>query len=176
MPIDSLAMARCAVLDAVAAVLGSLRLMSAARMLACLPSAAMQPGGARIPGTSYELEPAQAAAVMIDLIGETGARFAPLLRALAAGDVAARSAILRGAPSPTVASLYPHAADISPSSPEDEMQTACERLTRAIEALWEARQARALLERVNRWAANPADFDHLPLQYFIAQFVRNAPP
>jgi hypothetical protein len=174
-PIDPIAIARSAVLDAVATVILSLRERESAQVLARIPPTAMLPGGARVVGTSYELEPAMAAAVMTSIVGDAGAQFGRLLRALAKGDADARLAVLKGTPPPTVSALYPHCAGI-PLPPGGRPEQAFGRLATSIEGMWGPRQVQKLLEQIDRWLANPVELDDMPLQRFVAQFVRNAPP
>lgn len=174
-PNDSLAVARSAVLDAVATVMLSLREHHVGQVLARIPPTAMLPGGARVVGTSYELEPAMAAALMSSVVGEEGAQFGRLLRALAKGDADARMAVLKGTAPPTVSALYPHCEGI-PLPPGGRPEQAFGKLANAIEGMWGPRQVQKLLEQIDRWIANPAELDELPLQRFVAQFVRNAPP
>jgi hypothetical protein len=172
---DSLAVARSAVLDAVATVILSLREHRAGQVLARVPPTAMLPGGARVVGTSYELEPAMAAALMSSVVGDEGARFGHLLRALAKGDADARMAVLKGTAPPTVSALYAHCDGI-PLPAGGRPEQAFGKLATAIEGMWGPRQVQKLLEQIDRWIANPAELDELPLQRFVAQFVRNAPP
>lgn len=173
-PIEPIAIARSAVLDAVATVMLSLREHRSAEVLARIPPTAMLPGGARVVGTSYELDPAMAAAVMTSIVGEEGAQFGRLLRALAKGDADARMAVLKGAPPPTVAALYPHCEGI-PLPPGGRPEQAYGRLANAIEGMWGPRHVQSLLELIDRWLAAPAELDGTPVQRFVAQFVRNAP-
>jgi hypothetical protein len=177
--------ARGAVLDAVAAVMTSLCDSRAASVLASIPHTAMRPGGARVIGTSYELEPAMAAAVMMRLIGkddegdggdDEAAPLSALLHALTQGDADARIAVLKGAQPPAVLSLYPHAAGFTPLRSDALPGEACHRLANSIQRMWSAPQVQQRLEQINQWASNPATLDHMPLQRFIAQFVRNTPP
>ena len=168
-------MARSAVLNSIARVLEALREPDAVQVLARLPSTAMLPGGARVVGTSYELEPAMAAALMTSLVGTDGALLGRLLRALAKGDADARQAVLKGTAPPPVQALYAHCDGI-PAAPGERPQQAFGRLATAVEGMWGPLQVRRLLEQIDRWIASPGELDAMPLQRFVAQFVRNAPP
>ena len=93
-------------LTALAALLEALYDHSAVQVLSTLKPADMRSGGARIPGTSYELPPQTAARAMQQLAAMRGAEAASsLFVALADADVAARHAALTGAAPPVVAKL-----------------------------------------------------------------------
>src|SRR5262245_32315098 len=95
-------------LMALAALLEALYDRSAVEVLSTLKPADMRSGGARIPGTSYELPPQTAARAMQALAAMRGGQpAAALFGALADADVAARHAALTGVAPPVVASLYP---------------------------------------------------------------------
>lgn len=172
---DSKAIARSAVLDTIARVLEALREPQAAKVLSRLPSTAMVPGGARVVGTSYELEPAMAAALMSSLIGVENGSQSLLLRALAKGDADARLAVMKGTPPPVVGGLYAHCDGIA-LAPGGRPEQAFGRLASAIEGMWGPAQVRRLLEQIDLWIATPEELDTMPLQRFVAQFVRNSPP
>ena len=95
-------------LTSLATLLEALYDHSAVQVLATLKPADMRSGGARIPGTSYELPAATAARAMQQLAALRGGQAAAaMFAALADADVAARHAALTGAAPPVVASLYP---------------------------------------------------------------------
>src|SRR5690606_19047045 len=79
-----------------AALLESLYDAGAVAVLATLRPTDMRPGGARVPGTSYELEAGNAARAMRELLALRGVQADPLLQALAQADQVARYAVLAG--------------------------------------------------------------------------------
>src|SRR5690606_7219003 len=91
-----------------AALLDALYDQAAVQVLATLRPADMRPGGARVPGTSYELEADNAARAMRELLALRGVSADALVQALAQSDLVARYAVLAGQPPPTLATLYQH--------------------------------------------------------------------
>ena len=108
--------ARESLIDALAGGFESLRDPACAALIGPLVPGALMPGGARVPGTSLELDPAQAAfclGVMLcrsasahgELDLPHGCAAASLAALLAAADYRARKAIMEGNTPPTVRSV-----------------------------------------------------------------------
>jgi 2-methylcitrate dehydratase len=108
--------ARESLIDALAGGFESLRDPACAALLSPLVPGALMPGGARVPGTSLELDPAQAAfclGVMLCRSGSVdgelnlphGCAAASLGALLAAADYRARKAVMEGKAPPTVRSV-----------------------------------------------------------------------
>lgn len=170
------AKARAVVLHTVAALLEALQREEAVRELRQLSPRSMLPGGARVVGTSYELPVPAAAKLMTGLAGLVGVAPQPLLEALAAGDAEARMAVIKGAPPPQIATLYPHCADVPMPPLAADFGGAMRRLADVVETSFPPARIRKLFELFNEWYEQPETLDALPLQRFVAQFVRNAPP
>lgn len=168
---------RVALLHAVAALLEALQRDEAVAVLRGLSPRDMLPGGARVPGTSYELDPAHAAGVMGQLWSLVEAAPAPLLlAALAEADAAARRALVKGTPPPSVASLYPHSAGMALPALAQGLEGAVQRLSEAVQGSFTPAHARRTGASLAAWLATPQVLDELALQRFVAHFVRNAPP
>jgi hypothetical protein len=149
---------------------------SAVEVLCTLRPGDMRSGGARIPGTSYELPPATAARAMQQLVAQRGGRADALLAALAVADQDARFAALTGKSPPTLESLYMHCtADIAAAGSES-LRAALSRLYEAAQNVFTLTQMRRIDEQVYKWAEQPTEIDSEPVQRFVAQFIRNAPP
>lgn len=110
---SALETARHCLIDALTRGFEALRDPQCAALIGPIVPGAVMPGGARVPGTSLELEPAQAAFCISVMLcrpagGEQwpapgGARAADSLGAiLAAGDYQARKAVMEGKPPPSV--------------------------------------------------------------------------
>jgi hypothetical protein len=175
-PVDENAAARQRLLVVVAMLLETLFERSAVQVLSTLKPADMRSGGARIPGTSYELPAATAARAMQQLLALRGGHAAALFSALAEADMEARFAALTGKTPPAVGSLYMHCtADIAASGSES-IRDALIRLYDAAGKLFTLTQMRRIDELLFSWGQNPAEIDAMPIQKFVAQFVRNSPP
>jgi hypothetical protein len=175
MPTDvSLASQRVCLLLSLASLLEALREDAAVKELAGLKPGNMLPGGARVPGTSYELPTDVAALLMARLTMSRGEAPLAVLQALARADAEARHALLTGIAPPPVSSLYMHC----PQGPQGGMDfnAALRRLMKAAEALFTPTQALRLDELLASWEDEPATLDEMPVQRFVAQFIRNAPP
>lgn len=170
------AVARAVFIHTVSALMEALQRSEAVRELRQLSPRDMLPGGARVVGTSYELPVAGAAKLMSGLAGLVGSAPQPLLVALAAGDAEARQAVIKGTPPPTVASLYPHCADVPMPPLANDLRGALRRLTDVVESSFPPARIRKLFALIDEWFDNPDTLDTMPLQRFVAQFVRNAPP
>lgn len=158
-----------------AALLDALYDPEAVKVLATLRPADMRPGGARVPGTSYELEVDNAARAMRGLLSLRGVQADALLQALAQSDLTARYAMLAGQAPPTVASLYQHCTrDIAPPGSES-LEGALAALQAAAEKLFTPGQSRRIAALCARIRAEPVAFDAMPVQQYVAGFVRNAP-
>ena len=173
-PESSLSNARSCVVVSLAALLEALRETAAIKELSGLKPSGMLPGGARVPGTSYELPTDVAAQLMARLTVGRGEAPLALLQALARADAEARQAVLTGAAPPLIGSLYVHCAG-SPAGAVP-FETALQRLMSAADALFTPTQAQRLDDLLADWEEAPALLDALPVQRFVAQFVRNAPP
>jgi hypothetical protein len=173
---DSHEAARIAVLNTIASLLEALKQPEATRELAQLPPQGMLPGGARVVGTSYELPVEVATKLMAGLAALAGNAPQALLTALARGDADARLAVLKGQPPPTVSMLYAHCAGIEAPSQFADYRSALARIADVVETMFSPGQVRRLFELVDEWFEQPAALDAVPLQRFVAQFIRNAPP
>jgi hypothetical protein len=171
------AAARQRLLVVLATLLEALYDDSAVQVLATLKPADMRSGGARIPGTSYELPPHTATSAMQQLVEMRGCLEArPLLAALAEADVAARMAAITGKAPPTVASLYPFCTPPLDQKGSESLRAALLRLFQICEQMFTLTHMRRLDELLYNWGQAPQDLDTMPVQKFVAQFVRNAPP
>lgn len=142
-------------------------------VLASLKPADMRPGGARVPGTSYELPASIATRAMRELAALRGSAPDTLYAALAEADIAARLAALKGSEPPLLASLYVHCHP-DPQQPA-ALLPAMQRLYRAAEQLFTVTQLRRIDAQCQAWLAEPASLDATPVQQFVARFVRNCP-
>lgn len=158
-----------------AALLQGLYDPGAVKVLATLGPADMRPGGARVPGTSYELEAATAAQAMRGLLALTGVRADALVQALAEADMAARYAVLAGLPPPTLASLYQHCTRDTAAPGSDSLDAALKALHDIADKLLTPTQSRRIAQLCEQVRAQPASLDAMPVQQYIAGFVRNAP-
>jgi hypothetical protein len=98
--------ARCCFVQALAAGLRALRDPECMRLLGPVAPGAMMPGGARVPGTSFELDPVQAAFSIGTMVCWHGAAAADPCESLggilSVADYLARKAIMEGRAPPTV--------------------------------------------------------------------------
>jgi hypothetical protein len=171
---DANAIARQRLLVVLAKLLESVHEPTAVPVLATLGPGAIRAGGARIPGTSYELTPERATEAMVMLLAFPGAFPPGLPAALARADMEARFAALTGADPPRVNSLYVHCTpevDAGESLPQVLL-----RLLEAVEAIFTPQQARRLDHLLLTWGQAPEELDRMPVQQFVAQFVRNVAP
>jgi 2-methylcitrate dehydratase len=148
---------------------------SAATVLATLKPADMRPGGARVPGTSYELEPAQATRVMCELLASRGVKAETLLAALAEADIAARLAALTGKEPPQLAALYPYCTAKTAAEGSESLESALKRLYVAANRIFTVTQMRRIDELCFQWKQQPELLDATPVQQFVARWVRNTP-
>jgi hypothetical protein len=148
---------------------------TAVPVLATLKPADMRPGGARVPGTSYELEAPQATRVMRELLALRGARADKLLVALAEADIAARFAALAGKEPPRLAALYPYCTAESAAPAAASLESALKHLYVAAERLFTLTQMRRIDALCFEWKEQPESLDAMPVQLFIARWVRNTP-
>jgi hypothetical protein len=158
-----------------AAMLDALFDPAAVPVLATLRPADMRPGGARVPGTSYELEVDNAARAMRGLLALRGARADALLLALAQADQVARYAVLAGQAPPTLAALYQHCTRDIALPASESLEAALGALHDAAEKLLTPGQARRITALCGKVREMPAALDAMPVQQFVAGFVRNAP-
>jgi hypothetical protein len=147
---------------------------AAVPVLATLKPADMRPGGARVPGTSYELEAPQATRVMRELLAQRGGRADALLAALAEADIAARHAVLAGKEPTRLADLYRYCtADVAATGAE-ALQPALQRLYVAADRLFTLTQMRRIDALCFEWKEHPEVLDATPVQQYVARWVRNA--
>jgi hypothetical protein len=166
--------ARQRLLVLMSTLLESLHEPAAVAVLATLKPGYMQSGGARIPGTSYELSVERAAEAMQALLALRGAVPPGFCAAFAQADLDARYAALAGRNPPRVSSLYSYCTrdvDAGQSFPRVLL-----RLLDAVEAMFTPQQARRLDDLLYSWGQAPLELDEMPVQQFVAQFVRNAAP
>lgn len=149
----------------------------AVQVLATLKPTDMRSGGARIPGTSYELPPRTASSAMQQLVEMRGCLEAgALLAALADADVSARAAAISGKLPPQMVTLYPLCTPALALPGSESLRAALLRLFQVCEQMFTLTHMRRLDELLYNWGQSPHEIDDMPVQRFIAQFVRNAPP
>lgn len=173
---DDQTRARSRLLGVMAALLEALYPPSAVEVLRTLRPADMRPGGARVPGTSYELPVTTAARVMQKLAALRDVTADRLLAQLAVADEVARLAAITGKPPPTVSTLYPHSIAGVTGVADASLVESLQRLNRACDALFTLTHMRRIDQQCATWADDPATLDAMPVQQFVARFVRNAPP
>jgi hypothetical protein len=172
---EETALARQRLLVTLAMMLEALYEQTAVQVLATLKPSHMRPGGARVPGTSYELPADTAARAMQQLLALAGGRADALLAALAEADMEARMASLAGRAPPELGTLYRHCAEIAAAGSET-LEGAMRRLYLAAERIFTLTHMRRIDEQFHKWSADPAGIDRMPVQMFVARFIRNAPP
>jgi hypothetical protein len=165
--------ARQQVLAMATALLEAIYQPTAVSVLATLNPGDMLPGGARVPGTSYELPAATAARTMRELLALRGREANALVLALAEADIVARLAAITGKPPPLLASLYPHCVP-QPGAPPTWVETLSQ-LYLAAKAVFTVTQLRRIDALCQQWTQDPDAIDRMPVQQFVARFVRNAP-
>jgi hypothetical protein len=168
------AVARQRLLVVMSTLLESLHEPAAVTVLATLKPDYMQSGGARIPGTSYELSTERAAEAMQKLLELRGAVPPGLCAAFAQADMDARYAALAGKEPPRVGSLYAFCTNVVDAG--QSFPLVLLRLLDAVEAMFTPLQVRRLDELLYSWGQAPLELDDMPVQQFVAQFVRNAAP
>jgi hypothetical protein len=173
---DALAQSRQRLVVIVAVMLEAIYQPSAIKVLAGLRPRDMRAGGARVPGTSYELPAETAAKTMRELLALRGVQADALVLALAEADIVAREAALFAKPLPTVSGLYPHCAGLDNLANSQTYRAALGRLMDAVESVFTPSQLHRLEDLLMSWAEAPQKLDEMPVQQFVAQFVRNAPP
>jgi hypothetical protein len=147
----------------------------AAQVLATLKPADMRPGGARVPGTSYELDAPLAVRVMQALLARRGGSADALLSALAEADIEARYAVLKGAEPPRLDSLYRFCTAETAAAGSETLEGALKRLYVAADRLFTLTQMRRIDAQCFEWKEHPKTLDATPVQQFIARWVRNTP-
>jgi len=148
---------------------------TAATVLATLKPADMRPGGARVPGTSYELEAEQATRVMCALLAQRNGKADTLLAALAEADIAARLAVLTGKEPPHLVALYPYCTARTAAEGSESLETALKRLYVAASRIFTITQMRRIDTLCIQWQRQPELLDEMPVQQFVARWVRNTP-
>jgi hypothetical protein len=98
-----------------------------------------------------------------------------LLTALADADIEARMASLSGREPPTMASLYTHCVAGVVVDGGDTLIDAMQRLYDAAAKIFTNTHMRRIDEQFHQWTADPAGIDRMPVQMFVARFIRNAP-
>jgi hypothetical protein len=149
---------------------------AAVQVLRTLKPQDMRSGGARVPGTSYELPAATATRAMQELLALRGGRADALLVALAGADIDARLAALGGRVPPVLASLYPFCTADTAAAGSESLPAALRRLYLAAEKIFTLTHMRRIDKLCFAWSERPASVDEMPVQQFVAGFVRNAPP
>jgi hypothetical protein len=188
MTMNSESMAREKLLHTVATLLEVLFEPTAVPIIASLKPAMMRPGGARVIGTSYELDAPAATQIMQQLLALRGVQADALLTALAHADIQARAAAMTAATPPVVSSLYAATASATIVGPDlathrgataasvDSLHDALHRVHLAVDQFFTLTQARRIDTLLHSWLRQPNELDTMPVQKFVAQFVRNAPP
>lgn len=160
----------------IAMMLEALYERTAVQVLATLKPQDMRSGGARVPGTSYELPAPAATRAMQGLLALGGGRADALLAALAEADIAARFAVLTGKLPPQMASLYVHCTPDTAGAGSESLPDALRRLYLAAERIFTLTHMRRIDQQCFAWSERPELLDDMPVQQFVARFVRNAPP
>jgi hypothetical protein len=185
---NSDSMAREKLLHTVATLLEVLFEPTAVPIIASLKPAMMRPGGARVIGTSYELDAPAATQIMQQLLALRGVKADALLTALAQADMQARAAAITAALPLVVSSLYAAAASANTVSADlatqgesavasvDSFHGALHRVHLAVDQFFTLTQARRIDTLLHSWLQQPTELDTMPVQKFVAQFVRNSPP
>lgn len=169
--------ARQRLVTLLAALLEGLYDDAAVKVLETLKPTDMRSGGARIPGTSYELPPRTAARAMQQLLAIRGVNEGQAFAdALADADVAARAAALSGQQPPVVGSLYPLCTPALALQGSESLRAALLRLYTVCEKMFTLTHMRRIDEMLVEWGQSPQLIDAMAVQKFVAQFVRNAPP
>lgn len=158
-----------------AALLDALYDAGAVQVLATLRPADMRPGGARVPGTSYELQADNAARAIRELLALRGVQADDFAQALAQADQVARYAVLAGQAPPTVGSLYQHCTRDLTAPGADDLETALNALNEAGSKLFTPSHARRISALCEKLRVQPEALDMMPVQQFVAGFVRNSP-
>ncbi len=146
---------------------------TAVPVLATLKPTDMRPGGARVPGTSYELEAPRAASLMRELLALRSGRADVLLARLAEADMAARYAVLSGKEPPRLSSLYVHCATGMTGLVDEAFEPVLKRLYRAAGHIFTLTQMRRIDAQCFEWKEHPEVLDSTPVQHFVARWVRN---
>lgn len=176
MNVEADAAARQRLLVVIAALLEGLYDAAAVKVLQTLKPADMRSGGARIVGTSYELPARTAARAMQQLLAIRNVNAAgPLLEALADADVVARLAMITGQQPPVMGSLYPLCTAELSLAGSDSLRGSLLRLYVVCEKVFTLTHMRRIDALLYDWGQSPQLVDAMPVQKFIAQFVRNAP-
>ncbi|MEJ0099868.1 MAG: hypothetical protein WDO12_09050 [Pseudomonadota bacterium] len=173
MSTDTNAVGRQRLLAVTSALLEALYEPAAVPVLGKLKPADMRPGGARVPGTSYELEGPRAAQLMRELLVLRGAAADVLLARIAEADMAARYAVLSGKEPPRLASLYVYCTAGVAGLPDEAFELALKRLYVAAERIFTLTQMRRIDAQCFEWKEHPEILDAMPVQQFIARWVRN---
>ena len=172
---DINAAARQRLLVMMAVLFEALHESSAVQVLRTLRPHDMRSGGARVPGTSYELEVGRAAEVMRALLALQGYAADALVAALAQADIVARLAALTGQAPPQIASLYAHCTRDLDARGSDSLLSALRRLYLAAERIFTLTHMRRINKQCLEWKENPSVLDQMPVQQFVASFIRNTP-
>ena len=167
--------ARGRLLVVTAMMLEALHEPSAEAVLSMLKPADMRPGGARVPGTSYELDAPLATQVMQALLARRNGHADALLAALAEADIAGRFAVLKGTEPPRLASLYAFCTADTTAAGAESLETALKRLYQAANQIFTLTQMRRIDAQVFQWKEDPQRLDAMPVQQFVARWVRNTP-
>lgn len=145
------------------------------QVLSTLRPEDMHPGGARVPGTSWELAPATATRAMRALLAVRGVQADALVEALAQADQVARYAVIAGQPPPTLASLYQHCTRDINAPGGDGLEAALKHLLAAAEKIFTPTQSRRIAQLCQLLRADPAKLDVIQVQQYVAGLVRNSP-
>ena len=172
---DSNAAARQRLLVMMAVLFEALHESSAVQVLRTLRPHDMRSGGARVPGTSYELEVSRAAEVMRALLALQGYGADALVAALAEADIVARLAALTGQAPPQVANLYAHCTRDLDAQGSESLAAALRRMYLAAQSIFTLTHMRRINKQCFDWSANPQALDQMPVQQFVASFIRNTP-
>jgi hypothetical protein len=148
---------------------------TAVPVLATLKPADMRPGGARVPGTSYELDAPLAAQVMRALLARRGGHADALLTALAEADIAGRYATIKGTEPPRLTSLYRYCTADTAATGSETLEAALRRLYVAAQRLFTLTQMRRIDAQCFAWKEHPDTLDATPVQQFVARWARNTP-
>jgi hypothetical protein len=162
------AAARQALMASLAGLFTALQDPGFARQLGPAVQGGSLPGGARVPGTSFELEPAAVAQRLAALLGDAAG-------ILAHADFSARRAVLEGRTPPSMREVF-EALQSAPGTvdrhegelavPPSELAA---RYHASVAALYPPKQQ----ARVQGLFADPEALDAMPVQVFMAALVRN---
>ena len=165
--------ARIVLLNAMLSLLKALQKPELRQQLLSAAHGATRAGGARVPGTSFEFDPPQAADGMRLLLQtlDEGHPAQTLPAILAESDARARQAMLAGSAPPTMRELFAEWINACGSASLAAHTALADRagFAQVVTQIYPLKQQPLLLGLFD----DPAALDAMPVQAFMAAFVRN---